>query len=236
MNIPGEAGWARLEAALGAAGAVADGPDLSALLRHAPSQRRSRASVLRILQAADSLLATTGYDELAAAPWPLVEKAGVTAGVFYHYFENGTAVLEGLGLVYYDSARRVVDEVAAAEFETWEAALDAITDAYADFYRVPSVRELWLNNNLGPAESEVGERVNAYIADVIADMLAAASQGSLRLPPQAARVLRTMGDTLVRYAFTRGPENLTALLTEAKIAKRGYCRTFLEGPDAALRG
>ncbi|MFD0476222.1 helix-turn-helix domain-containing protein [Nonomuraea thailandensis] len=78
--------------------------DLSSAMRRAPAQERSKVKVRAILDAADELLGEIGYETLVATPWPIVERADVTVGVFYHYFEGGEAVLEALGLRYFQSA------------------------------------------------------------------------------------------------------------------------------------
>ncbi|MEU6746085.1 TetR family transcriptional regulator [Spirillospora sp. NPDC046719] len=233
MGILGDEGWARTEAALDQEGDAS--PDLSRVLRHRPAQRRSRRSVRKIIQAADALLPELGYAAITAAPWPIVERAGVTAGVFYHYFENGAAVLEALSLVYFDQARIMIDRLAGRSFADWESALDAVTDTFASFYSEPSVHELWLNDRLRETAGEVSERINGYIADTIARVLEEVSGGELLLRPPALQILRTLGDDLLHYAFSRPPEETDDYLTEVKIAMRSYCRTMLGGPDAALR-
>ncbi|WP_433153488.1 hypothetical protein ACQPZ8_20585 [Actinomadura nitritigenes] len=96
------------------------------------------------------------------------------------------------------------------------------------------MHELWLNDRLRETAGEVSERINGYIADTIARVLEEVSGGELLRPP-ALQILRTLGDDLLHYAFSRPPEETDDYLTEVKIAMRSYCRTMLGGPDAALR-
>lgn len=205
--------------------------DLASAMRRAPAQERSKAKVRAILDAADELLGEMGYEALVATPWPIVERAGVTVGAFYHYFEGGEAVLEALGLRYFQSAGELVDALAGRSYPDWESVVDAVVDTYADFYGRPSVRELWLNNRLTAVAKEAGREVNDYIYRTITDLLESASDGALRLTPMGARITNSIGDQLLRLVEDETEPARTEMIIEVKIAMRSYCRTFLGGPD-----
>lgn len=195
-------------------------------MRRAPTQQRSKEKVRSILEAADRLLPEQGYEALVQSPWPIVEASGVTAGVFYNYFENGEAVLEALSLLYFEQARLVADELASENFEDWETVIDIVNDRFAEFYGQPSVRELWLNNRLTQTAKMAGKEANDHIHMTIVALVERSSRGKLKFSSTGAVVLAQIGDKLLRFTFEQPQDRQPALMAEAKRAMKAYAALF----------
>lgn len=207
--------------------------DIGSALRRSPTQQRSKAKVKRILEEADRLLPVLGYDALVQAPWPIVEASGVTAGVFYNYFENGEAVLEALSILYFEQARALIDELLADDFPTWETAIDAINDRFAEFYGQPTVRELWLNNRLTQVAKLAGRDINEHIHKGIVELIERSAHGDIKFSPIGATFLSYLGDRLLRYVFEQEEEVRPAFIDEVKRAMKSYTAAYAVGPKIA---
>lgn len=201
--------------------------DLSSALRRSPTQQRSKDKVRNILEAADRLLPEYGYEALVQSPWPIVEASGVTAGVFYNYFENGEAVLEALSLLYAEQTKAVVDELATETFDSWEDAVDAVNDRFAEFYSQATVRELWLNNRLSQTARLAGREANDHIHKTVVDLIERASGDRIKFTASGATILANLGDKLLRFVFEQPESDRKALMHELKKAMKSYAATFV---------
>jgi len=76
--------------------------------RRTPAQRRSRATVASILDAAAQLFARHGYHR--ATTNRIAERAGVSVGSLYEYFSSKDAILVALGEAHLADGRRVLRE------------------------------------------------------------------------------------------------------------------------------
>lgn len=201
--------------------------DLSSALRRLPTQQRSREKVRSILEAADRLLPEYGYEAIVQSPWPIVDASGVTAGVFYNYFENGEAVLEALSLMYAEQTRAAIDELAAENFQSWEDAIDAVNDRFAEFYSQPTVRELWLNNRLTQTAKLAGHEANSHIHQTVIDLIERSSGHDIKFTPSGAVILANLGDKLLRFVFEQPEGQRLELMAELKNAMKSYAATFI---------
>jgi AcrR family transcriptional regulator len=202
------------------------GKSINSALRRAPTQTRSKAKVRSILAAADRLLAERGYKAVVQSPVSLIELSGVTTGAFYNYFDNGEAVLEALSISYFSEAVAVAERLAAKDYSDWKAAIDAVIDSFADFYRRPSVRELWLNDLLMGATRLRGGEANQLIHETLIKLIERSSEDTIRFTPVGATVAAELGDRLLRFAFERMDEGDPLLIAEAKVAMKSYCANF----------
>jgi len=207
------------------------GPTAAAVLRRVPAQDRSRDKVVRILDATDALLGEVGYEETVATPALIVERAKVTAGTFYTYFENVEAVIELLSLRYVDRARAIIDGLAAATYPSWEAASDAIIDAYAGFFRERPVRELWLQSRLSPTALAADVDANSYIAAQTRNVLIAGGAQHIAAGTDIQfLMLVELADHLLRLAFRLDAAGDPDAIAEVKTAHRAYLATFATSP------
>jgi AcrR family transcriptional regulator len=199
------------------------------VLRRVPTQERNREVVRRILAAAEDLLIELGYEVTIRSQVALIERANVTRGTFYTYFESCESVMEQLSLEYLQGCRRIIDEVSSLHFSGWQAAVNNFTDAYAEFYRNPSVQQLWLHHHLTETALAVEAETNEYIAQQMADIVRVASGGRLVRSTLRFQVAAELGDRVLRLAFERDPAGDEAVLEEVKIASRAY----ISAPEAA---
>ncbi|MGW4591871.1 TetR/AcrR family transcriptional regulator [Amycolatopsis thermoflava] len=118
-------------------------------LRKQPVQERSRAMVEHVLKTAAELVENIGYEAVVGSPTLLLEKAGVSRGSFYAFFETPESVLDEL------CYRQMRD--ATATFQQalddrpgrkWTEIVDVVLDYYTQEHRIPLIRELWVRQNL----------------------------------------------------------------------------------------
>jgi AcrR family transcriptional regulator len=198
-------------------------------LRRVPTQERNREVVRRILAAAEELLIEIGYDATVRSQADLLSRANVTRGTFYTYFESCESVMEQLSLEWLEGCRGIIDEIGTRGFSEWQSAVNAFTDAFAEFFRNPSVQQLWLHHHLTEGALAVEADTNKYIAQRMADIVRVSSGGRLIRSTLRFQVAAELGDRVLRLAFERDPDGDAAVLDEVKIASRAY----ISAPEAA---
>ncbi|QZY45764.1 TetR/AcrR family transcriptional regulator [Mycolicibacterium austroafricanum] len=195
-------------------------------MRRLPAQRRSRQTVQRILDAAENLLATVGYERAVESPMLLVEHAEVSKGAFYAYFTNPEMAMETLALSYMEKSTQMADEFAEDEYANWEEVARRAISVYSDYYRTPAVRELWLNGHLSPVAVAADERANLYIANKLWEaMRRVAPAETASTEVYHCSVAIEILDYLLRFAFRREPDGDPRLIREAAVAMVAYLRT-----------
>jgi AcrR family transcriptional regulator len=196
-------------------------------LRKQPTQKRSRATVQCILEAAEDLLVSLGYDAIVDSPQILLDRAGVSGGAFYAYFTNPEDVMETLALGYMAQGREMADRLADKEFDSVEAVSEAFIETFRSYYERPQVRELWLQHHLSTAAIHADAKTNLYVAERLQEMLRplAGSPKGLELRP--CEVAVEMSDHLLRFALRSDASGDPALLNEAVIAMTAYLSTHI---------
>ncbi|MGK2853530.1 MAG: TetR family transcriptional regulator [Microbacteriaceae bacterium] len=198
-------------------------------MRRLPAQRRSRETVQRILDAAESLLVTVGYERAVESPALLVEESGVSKGAFYAYFTSPEMAMETVALGYMERSTEMADEFAAEDYATWEAVTARAISAYSGYYRIPAVRELWLNGHLSPVAVAADERANVYIATKLWQTLTrVAPDRTRRLDVLHCTVAIEILDYLLRFAFRHKDDGDPVLITESIVAMTEYVRTRID--------
>lgn len=195
-------------------------------MRRLPAQQRSREKVQRILDAAEELLATVGYDRAVESPIKLLEACGVSRGAFYTYFTSPEMAVETVALGFIERATGMADEFAADDYAHWRELVEHTIDVYAGYYREPAVRELWLNGHLSPVAVAADEKANLYIAGQLLSTLrrvAPGMSGTLQLSHCSVAI--EILDYLLRFAFRADPEGDEMLIREAKDAMVAYLGT-----------
>jgi AcrR family transcriptional regulator len=171
-------------------------------LRRRPRQARSRARVKRLLDAAETVLASEGYDALTVRR--LAAEAEVPIGTLYQFFPDKQAVLDTLAHRYLDEFIAVLTElVSRAEQERWDDPVRILVETFAEAYRSrPAYVAIWTSRQLSPQLRLADEENNATIADGVRRVLLA--QFDLTDGPdlrRACQVAVKTGDALLRYAF-----------------------------------
>ena len=198
-------------------------------MRRLPAQQRSRETVQRILDAAEQLLVTVGYERAVASPMVLVEAAGVSKGSFYAYFHSPEMAMETVALGYMERSTEMADEFAAADYDRWEQVAERAIECYSDYYRSPAVRELWLNGHLSAVAVAADAQANLYIAGRLRDAIVrVAPAQSTRLELHHCSVAIEILDYLLRFAFRKDPEGDPVLIRESAVAMVAYLKTAVD--------
>jgi AcrR family transcriptional regulator len=118
--------------------------DQPPLLRRAPTQRRSRERLERILAAATELIAAQGSDAMRMSD--LAEKAGVSIGSLYQYFPDKAAIIRTLAERYNAQGRACIEAALAnvRDVAGLRTAFGGLIDTYyAIFLAEPVMRDIW---------------------------------------------------------------------------------------------
>jgi AcrR family transcriptional regulator len=136
--------------------------------RRVPVQERSIRRMERVLASVAETIEDKGIP--AVTTTEIAERAGVSVGWMYQFFDDRTALLEELAL----SALRTLEaELVAigfgAEGSDWRAAIDETFDCVLRFFRdIPGVRQLAVNGpesqRLHAAGVQVDRVLEAHIA------------------------------------------------------------------------
>jgi AcrR family transcriptional regulator len=195
-------------------------PDVPEQLRRAPSRGRARATIDRLLEAADQILAEEGFQFLATTR--VAEVAEVSVGTVYHWFPDKEAIVEALARQYWSELAALVAEVADRDeyVDPVGDVINSLTDGFRDRpgflalwfsrLRTEEVRDSTRPNRLLVGESVVRMLTRAY-PDAAPEALAT-----------VARMLVLIGDGLLREAFRLDHGGDKAVLSEGQIALNAY--------------
>jgi AcrR family transcriptional regulator len=201
-------------------------------LRNAPTQKRSRAKLLRVLDAADEVLASEGATAFTTAR--VAAAAGIPVGSVYHYFSSKEAIVEALALRYWSDFEDLVSGVAETdEREPLEAPAGSVLNALAAGFRArPGFLALWYGGLRTERVREVTRPTRSAIAGSIARMLAVhwprADEGART---GAALMVVIAGDGILREAFRGSAEGDRWLLEESRMMLEAYLRQRLGEPE-----
>jgi AcrR family transcriptional regulator len=137
----------------------------------APRQERSRRRVEQILEAARALIREHGCAGLKIGD--IAERAGVTAGSIYQYFDNKSAIISALARDVVEAQRRSVEDAFADELTSLDGLIertDALLEAYYELYRTdPVVRDIWLGSASDKAIREIDAEDTAHMVALLFD-------------------------------------------------------------------
>lgn len=119
-------------------------PAETPVLRRAPTQRRSRERVERILSTATELIAEKGSEGMRMSE--LAAEAGISIGSLYQYFPDKASIVRTLAERFNAEGRRCVEALLAdvGDAESLRRALDQVVDGYYAMFRAePVMRDIW---------------------------------------------------------------------------------------------
>jgi len=151
------------------------------VLRRAPTQRRSRERVERLLEAAASLIAEGGSDAMRMSH--VAEKAGVSIGSLYQYFPDKAALIRTLAERFNAEDRACIEaELANVRDPAGlrRAFARLIDTYYALFLAEPVRRDIWSGTEADKTLEDVNLADSRANAALLAEVLA-------RLRPRAGR-------------------------------------------------
>lgn len=173
-------------------------------LRRAPSQRRSRERVERILAVATGLIAAQGSDALRMAE--VAAKAGISIGSLYQYFPDKAAVIRALAERYNAEGRACIEEGLRGVHDAAglrEAFGELIDTYYGLFLAEPVMRDIWSGLQADKGLREIDLEDSRLNGRVLAGVLA-------RIDPDAdpaelstrALLVMQLGEATMRLAIS----------------------------------
>lgn len=194
-----------------------------------PQQERSRLRVGRILDAAESLLVTSGYDALTIRQIAL--DAGVPTGTIYQFFPDKSAIIDVLAERYLAMFAGAMTALEAHEpVGTPDELVEVLLGTFVDLYRRhPGYRALWLGRHLSPALLEADARNNDELAAGVWRLLLGhgfAGPGDRELEVGCG-VAVTIADALLQAAFRADPDGDPDLIAHTVMVLTCYLAELL---------
>jgi len=196
----------------------ASAADPTGPLRRAPSQRRSRERVERILAVATELIAARGSDALRMAE--VAAKAEISIGSLYQYFPDKAAIIRALAERYSAEGRACIEEGLreVRDAAGLRRAFGALVDTYYGlFLAEPVMRDIWSGLQADKGLREIDLEDSRINGRVLADVLA-------RIDPEADRadlftrafLVMQLGEATMRLAVSVGRDEGDALVEAYK--------------------
>jgi len=195
-------------------------PDVPEQLRRAPSRGRARATIDRLLEAADQILAEEGWQFLATTR--VAEVAEVSVGTVYHWFGDKESIVEALARQYWAELAAVVAEV--AEGSQYVDPVGDVINSLADGFRDrPGFLALWFSR-LRTEQVRDATRPNRLLvgASVVQMLTRAYPDAAAETRVTVAQMLVLLGDGLLREAFRLDHGGDKAVLSEGQFALNAY--------------
>ncbi|MFI7386290.1 TetR/AcrR family transcriptional regulator [Streptomyces sp. NPDC049813] len=196
--------------------------------RRTPRQERSRATVERILEAGEQILAEYGYE--GASTSRMAAAAGLSPGSLYQYFPHKDAIVSAVLERYSDRLVAGVTARMTGQFEqpapvmvraTLATLLDGL-DVEPAFLRAAVVDGPRLDDGraLRVFEERIGELVLAYLTTRRDEL-----RTDVPLAEAAWMLVRTVEHLTVRYLLDRPPIPRDRFLAELTQLTLSYIRT-----------
>jgi len=184
--------------------APAPAEDQTTALRRAPTQRRSRERVERMLAVATELIAAKGSDAMRMGE--VAEKAGVSIGSLYQYFPDKAAIIRTLAERYNAQGRAcIADELAdVRDAAGLRDAFGRLIDIYyGQFLAEPVMRDIWSGTQADKGLRDIDledSRINgAVLAGILARLRPGADPAALAA---SAFLVMQLGEATMRLAIS----------------------------------
>ncbi|MEU6621553.1 TetR/AcrR family transcriptional regulator [Streptomyces litmocidini] len=224
--VEGSAGGAKRGRSAGAAPVVHQAPARP----EAALQRRGVARVRAILDAAEEVLAESGYE--AATLKAIGERAGIPTPSVYHYFSDRYQVDAAIIKRHGEALSGVLDGIDSEEFRSIPDLVTLVFDPIVAYFRAhPSCVQLWFssrNETLNALVKEFDDRVAERLWRLGID------RGLLRVdtPLLVMKLAFKAGGRLFDVAFQQDRNGDEATMTEAKRLVTAYLETYAEKSTA----
>lgn len=186
--------------------------------RKAPTQKRSRERVERMLAAASELIAEKGSDQMKMSE--VADKAGVPIGSLYQFFPDKSAILRTLVERCNADSRQCIEKGLAgvATLDQLGPAFGGLFDAYYDmFLSEPAMRDIWsgaqADKALRALEIEESRTIGGMLAEVLKRLKPEAPAAAV---DSAALLIMNLGEATIRLAISVPPEEGHALVDAYK--------------------
>jgi AcrR family transcriptional regulator len=185
-------------------------PPAGDLSRRRPQQRRSRAKVDAVLDAAEELLTERTLDSVTTTQ--VARRAGMAVGTLYQYFDGMPAVAEALAERHTLAFGAHLQSVLRGRsIDRKRDAANGALDALIAYYRAePAFRSLW---HAGPmTHARFSDATDFFMGIVVEAIL---ERDLVELDEDFAREVQVQGalaSSLLRLAFQRDPAGDRAVL------------------------
>ena len=199
--------------------------------RRQPVQERSRQTVARILEAADTLIDEGGVE--AVTTRAVADRAGVTYPSLYRFFADREEILDQL-VTHHLAA---LDAQAVAEERTWQITsvrdvIDRELDLHVAYFKEhPSAARLWLSGRSSPAVvTQVRQRAQV-LAERLRQALVAANFAASDTDPRVLLLVVELGDRILDLAFRDRSDPDPMIIELGRTALNSYARDALDVSD-----
>ena len=199
--------------------------------RRQPVQERSRQTVARILDAADTLIDEGGVE--AVTTRAVADRAGVTYPSLYRFFADRDEILDQL-VTHHLAA---LDARAVAEERTWQITsvrdvIDRELDLHVAYFKEhPSAARLWLSGRSSPAVvAQVRQRAQV-LAERLRQALVAANFAPSDTDPRVLLLVVELGDRILDLAFRDRSDPDPMIIELGRTALNSYARDALDVSD-----
>lgn len=196
-------------------------------MRSQPTQERSQATVERILETADQLVAEHGVHGFRLTDIPAL--ANVTSGSIYRFFPSKTAILEELGRRYVEAFDEELEPILRALEAGFDAdCLDRLLTTYVTQFRTrPGFRALWLAREQLPRLRDADLEHDARMGAALRTSLRGAGVGAQR-SEAAARLIVAVANPMLTVGLDDEPAASGPVLDEAGRMLRTYVARLIE--------
>jgi AcrR family transcriptional regulator len=195
--------------------------------RSAPVQRRGIERVKAILDAAEVLLGSQGYE--AATLKAIGERASIPTASVYHYFADRHAVdVELMQRHVREANERVSAALANPALRTLRDAIDAAIDPLLGYFRQhPSLIELWFTGRYrNPTLNEMGQAYDDSQAEQLWRFLIERNLIRADTPQLVVQLAYEASARLFDVAFRRSPTGDDTTIDEARRLVTAYLETY----------
>ena len=187
-------------------------------MRRAPSQRRSRERVERILAVSSALIGEQGSDAMRMGE--VAEKAGISIGSLYQYFPDKSAIIRVLAERYNELGRHCIEEelAKARDMSGLQAVFASLIDTYyALFLAEPVMRDIWsgtqADKHLRQIDLDASRANGALLATVLTRLRPDADRARIST---TAFLIMYLGEAAMRLAILVGRDEGLALVETYK--------------------
>ena len=199
--------------------------------RRQPVQERSRQTVARILDAADTLIDEGGVE--AVTTRAVADRAGVNYPSLYRFFADRDEILDQL-VTHHLAA---LDARAVAAERTWQITsvrdvIDRELDLHVAYFKEhPSAARLWLSGRSSPAVvTQVRQRAQV-LAERLRQALVAANFAPSDTDPRVLLLVVELGDRILDLAFRDRSDPDPMIIELGRTALNSYARDALDVSD-----
>jgi len=188
-----------------------------AIVRLAPTQKRSRERFEKILGCAEELLLEKGSDAFRMSD--IVERAGVPFGSLYQYFPDKTAIIGTLAERYnalgHECVRKELEAMRSRQ--DIHPALCRITDGFYEMYRKePVMVAIWQATLADRALQDIDKSDGEYLAGLLGEAMRLFVDTDLKEIAAFSRLAITLIGAAVRYAITLDEPEAERVLAQFK--------------------